>query len=333
MKKMGFLLLVLVLIAIIGWFAGPRPSFEAVHPEWPTYDLSAEEVEHLVNKWESEQTDLKEGNAAHIYWADSSKAKTPWSIVFIHGFSASPKAGYPIVDDLAKAWGCNTYYSRIADHGRATKESFAELTPQMMIESTGKALAIGKSIGEKVLVIGSSTGCTLGAYYAYAEPASVDALMFYSPNIDMAAKGTGMMTGPWGLQLTRKMMGSNYRAIPGFDGELAQYWTTPYRVEGLVAVRDLLDQTMTPEGFAQIEQPLYMAYYFKNDSLKDKTISIEAANRFFDQAGTTDDQKVKAVFPEIGAHVMLSHLQAKDFKDIRESATAFARDILKMPGL
>ncbi|MEO1436335.1 MAG: alpha/beta hydrolase [Bacteroidota bacterium] len=333
MKKMGIVLLALLLIVVIGWFAGPRPNFEAVHPEVPSFQLSADEVESLIQKWESEVDDLKADNAAHIYWADSSKAKTPWSIVFIHGFSASPKAGYPIIDDLAKAWGCNTYYSRIADHGRATKESFADLSPQAMVESTGKALAIGKNIGDKVLVVGSSTGCTLGAYYAYADPTSVDALMLYSPNIDMAAKGTGMMTGPWGLQLTRRMIGSDYRKIPGFDGELAQYWTTPYRVEGLVAVRALLDQTMADEGFAKIEQPLYMAYYYKNDSLMDKTISIEAANHFFNTVGTPENQKVKEVFPEIGAHVMLSHLQAKDFQNIRESATAFARDVLKMPGL
>ncbi|WP_053403848.1 hypothetical protein [Persicobacter sp. CCB-QB2] len=54
------------------------------------------------------------------------------------------------------------------------------MSPEGMVNSAKRAISIGKQLGEKVLVMSTSTGGTLGLYLAANNPEMIDALVCYS---------------------------------------------------------------------------------------------------------------------------------------------------------
>jgi hypothetical protein len=77
---------------------------------------------------------LKPDNEARIVWAnDSIPQLTNYSIVYLHGFSASQKEGDPVHRNIAKEFGCNLYLSRLAEHGIDTSEQLLNLTADNLL--------------------------------------------------------------------------------------------------------------------------------------------------------------------------------------------------------
>jgi len=138
---------------------------------------------------------------------------------------------------------------------------------------------------------------------------------------------SALLTGPWGLQLARLMNGGNYRSFELPEGG-AQYWTTKYRIEGLVCLRDLLDETMTSNNFKRITQPYFIGYYFKTEEESDHIISIDAIKDFSQQTLTPPDKKVLEAFPDVAAHVLPSAIQSKDLESVRAKTNQFAEQVL-----
>ncbi len=58
------------------------------------------------------------------------KNKTEYSLVYLHGFSASQAEGDPVHRNIAKLFGCNLYLSRLAEHGIDTAEPMMNLTAE-----------------------------------------------------------------------------------------------------------------------------------------------------------------------------------------------------------
>ena len=166
----------------------------------------------------------------------------------------------PIHFEFAKRYGYNMYLPRLAGHGIDDIESFKDLKPNQLVESAKEALAIGQLIGEKVIVMSCSTGSTLSIYLAATQPENIESMIMYSPNIDLYDPKSQMLLGPWGLPLAKWMGGGDYRSFTLPKGG-EQYWTTKYRIEGVLALRDLMNQTMTDENFGKVTQPFYLGYY------------------------------------------------------------------------
>lgn len=307
---------------------GPQANYEAINGEIKPFDISLTELDNYIADKENKVINLREDNEARILWADATKQKTEWSMVFLHGFSASPMCGDPVILDIAKKYKLNTYLARIAGHGIGDIESFKDLTPQQMIDSAKEALAIGKKLGEKVLVVGSSTGCTLATYLIAENPEYADAIMFYSPNIDLNDSKSQIAVMPWGLQIMRLIFGSNYREIKFRNEEANQYWTTKYRLEGLQVMRSLLNETMNEALFEKITQPFFLGYWYLDEENHDKIISIPAANNLFNKISTPSNLKEKVVFRTVDAHVLLSKFQTKDIDSVRKESYAFLDKII-----
>ena len=67
-----------------------------------------------LDKWlghrEDTMYDLKENNRAGILWQDpDNKSSTPYSLVYIHGFTAGPEEGAPVHENVAEKLGMNLY--------------------------------------------------------------------------------------------------------------------------------------------------------------------------------------------------------------------------------
>ena len=326
MKKRYLIPLVFVSLFSIAFLAGPKPDYPAFTGKIDALKMSLTETEVFVSQKHKGVENFKVGNESYIVWADSTKQKTEYSVVYLHGFSASPMEGDPIHKEFAQRYGANLYVPCLAKHGILDKESFKDLTPKDLIDSAKEAIAIGNILGEKVIVLSCSTGGTLSAYLAAENPEMIYAQIAYSPNIDLAAPTSELLTLPWGLNLAQQVSGSEYRHVPILEN-CAPYWTMDYRLEGVVALKALVEETMYSDIYKKIKQPLFVGYYYKDEESRDKTVSIPAMKSFFEEVNTPEDKKIIHAFPN-GAHVMLSPLQSRNLDAVRKETFKFAEEVL-----
>lgn len=315
-----------MLLLIIIYLAGPTPEKFVPDTNLPPITADVAALEKQIAEKENAFKSLRPDNQARIVWADSSRTKTEWSIVYLHGFSASWKEGDPVVLDMAKRYGCNLFLSRLYAHGLDTAENMVNLTADKFLQSAKEAIAIGKTIGEKVLVVTCSTGGTLGLYLA-SEVKNMDALVLYSPNLKIYDPTAAMLDRPWGLHIARAVTGSDYHSWKATE-EKKKYFTTHYRMEALVALQSLISHTMKKETFEKITCPVFLGYYYKNEEEQDKVVSVKAMQEMFTQLGTVKEKKREISFPEAGDHVICSAFNSKDITGVELETFKFCEEVI-----
>ena len=322
-------LLIVLLILIIIYFLGPRPStpvFSLVLPEVPA---SAYLLGNYINTQEG-QHKLKPDNEARIVWVnDSLKQKTEYAIVYLHGFSASQEEGNPVHRNIAKKFGCNLYLARLSQHGVDTTDALYNMTPDNLWESAKQAYAIGKQLGNKVILMGTSTGGTLALQLAAAYP-EISALVLYSPNIAINDPNAWLLNDPWGLQIARLVKGSNLNTAGPNTPEYNKYWNHQYRLEATVQLEELLETTMKTELFAKIKQPTLTLFYFKDAQEQDKVVKVSAMKNMMAQLGTPQDDKKMVPIPKAGSHVLASPIQSKDIVRVEKETSDFMKGTLHL---
>lgn len=302
---------------------GPRASFEPVGETHLASPAPLETVEAFVAEREAEVANLKPDNQGRIVWADSVR-KTPYSVVYLHGFSASPMEGDPMIFEIAQHYGANLYAPRLPQHGIGGDSIFADLTPKMLIDAGAEALAIGRELGERIILVSCSTGSTLGNYVASQHPGLVAAHVMYSPNFALSSGAAALMNGPWGKQLIRAIEGGEYHVWSDPTvAENDQYWTTRYHNNGLIALQDLLEQTMTEETFGRIDHPVFVGYYYRDEENKDGVVSIDAMKKYIETVSTPADKKELRAFAKVNEHVIASGLKSRDLPAVRAATFEF----------
>ena len=317
-----------VLLLVGVYFLGPEPEKPEYDKAMPTVPENGAELETFISDEEARHN-VKPDNQARIIWNDSTKQKTRYSVVYLHGFSASQAEGDPTHEMFAKAFGCNLYLPRIADHGIDTTEALLLFTPDRAWESAKQALAIGMQIGENVILLSTSTGGTLALMLAAEYPDDVFALVSLSPNIAINDPAAFLLNDPWGLQIARMVMGGDYR-VTDANEEHAKYWNKKYRLESLTQLEELLETSMSAELFNRVKQPSLILYYYKNEEEQDPQVKVSAMLKMHEQLGTPGDQKFAKAMPEAGAHVLGSAMTSKDINGVYQEIEKFAVDKLKL---
>lgn len=329
MKSKRLIKITFPIILLIGiYFLGPTAKTPQFDKSFPALPENAQALEAYVQQSESKHK-VKPDNEARIVWADSLKKKKPYAIVYIHGFSASQKEGDPVHRQLAKTFGCNLYLARISDHGIDTTEALQLYTADRAWNSAKEALAIGNAIGEKVIVISTSTGSTLALKLAAEFPDRVHALVNLSPNIAINNPAAFLLNDPWGLQIARMVMGGRYRDT-GANDDKSAYWNDKYRLESVVELQELIESTMTKETFKKIAQPSLTLYYYKNETEQDPEVMVSAMLEMHKQLATPDSLKVEKAMPNTGAHVIGGALISKDVKGVYDEIEKFMIKKLQM---
>jgi len=314
-------------VCAIIYIAGPKPPTPVLDGNLPTVPANLVQLEQEIIDLEKNKKSIKPNNEARIIWADSSKQKTPYSIVYLHGFSASHLEGEPIHQNFAKRYGCNLYLARLEEHGIDTTDIFRELTPEKLLESSKRAVAIGKQLGEKVIVMATSAGGMQALYIASQNP-DIEGLIIYSPLIDFFDPASALLNKPWGLQIAATVTGANSREMPEEKKGEASYWTKKYRIEGLIALKSLVSSTMTSENFAKIKQPIFVGYYYRDEENQDKVVSVKALEAMYGQLGTAENQKRKIAFPNVNNHVIASYMKSDDIESVERETFKFAEEVL-----
>lgn len=227
------------LVAALGlaFALGPRPS---VRDAWVEPALG-DDVEAWLEAREAGVQRLRTGEAKAIVWSDPARrARTPLAVVYLHGFSADRHEVEPLVSDLAAELGANAYFARLAGHGQ-DGQALGDATVDAWLADAAEAVAVGARIGERVVLVGTSTGGTL-ALWAAARPegaARIAALVLVSPNLGMLDRSAALLTWPWGGLIARGVVGAE-RCFEPANAAQAEHWTTCYPTRALLPMATLV---------------------------------------------------------------------------------------------
>lgn len=322
-------LLIIILLVIVYW-AGPGLTRTELKTVLPVVPVGIDSIGQYVQSRESAYP-VKPDNESVILWGDTAGQPTKYVLLYLHGFSASRYEGFPVTHDFVREFKVNAYLPRLAGHGLRVEEPLLDMTPENLYYSAREALVIAHKLGQKVVVMGTSTGCTLALMLAADYPDLVDGLILYSPNIKIKNPLAPLLSNPWGLQITRAVHGGKYMVSDDpADSEDCKYWYCRYRLEAQVYLQQLLDMRMNRKEFAKVRQPVFLGYYYKDEEHQDQTIEVRAALEMFDELGTPPALKEKVAFPEAGVHVIACGLTSQAVDEVRKATFGFARCILKI---
>ncbi|MFN3506969.1 MAG: alpha/beta hydrolase [Allorhizobium sp.] len=236
MRTVMGLVLVVITVAVVALVALYRMPPELALEREARIATGAEALEAHIAAEEATVGAIREGLAKQIVWANpAERQKTAISVIYVHGFSASAAEVRPLPDLVAQGLGANLFFTRLAGHGLNDPDALGLVTIEDWADDIGEALAVGKLLGDQVVVISTSTGASL-VTWALGRPALADrvaASVFLSPNYGVQASGSFLLTGPFGSQIARLLIGER-RGFEPISPLNAHNWTTDYPVEALI---------------------------------------------------------------------------------------------------
>jgi esterase/lipase len=331
MKKKLFITASIISVLVIFYLAGPKPPNPILSSELPILDIQTADVESYL-KGKEVTMPIKPDNQSHLFWAnDSLKDKTPYCLLYLHGFSASWYEGKPVHIDFANRYGMNLYAPILASHGIITPDPLLDMTPDRLYESAKEALVMAHLLGEKVIIMSTSTGGTLSLKLASEFPEMVDGLILLSPNIAINNPAAFLLSKPWGVMVARAAYMGKYR-VTNTDtaSEDCHYWNCKYRVEAVVYLQQLVENTMTEETFSNVKLPVLLEYYYKDAAHQDGVVKVDAMLKMFSQLGTPDSLKQQIALPEAGTHTIGSQLFSKSWLEVEKTSFVFAEEKLHL---
>jgi len=246
----------------------------ATAPESLVNHAEAPQLSRDLDVWLAEQerefarrAPLIKGTEKRIRWFEGRhSSKTLYSIVYIHGFSATRQEIAPVAELVADALGANLFETRLTGHGLQANP-LADVRAEDWLDDAAEALAIGSELGQNIIVMGTSTGATLAlAMIHHPTFAQVSHLVLISPNFATRDSSAEVLTWPGGPQLAYMVSGDTRSWTPNNKLQ-AQYWATSYPMDALVEMMRLVKfvRTLLP---MDITQPL-LVLYSPHDSVVD----------------------------------------------------------------
>ncbi|MET2826877.1 alpha/beta hydrolase [Mesorhizobium shangrilense] len=239
-RRIVLAVLGLVAVLALALVLGPRVAVDTTIRFDPS--TIGDDPQGYVAKKEATVPGIRDGLEKEIVWADPMvHAKTPLSLVYIHGFSASKGEIRPLPDEVAEQLDANLFYTRLTGHGE-DGAAMADGSVNAWINDYEEALAIGRAIGDKVIVISTSTGGSLAAWAATQPGASagVAAIAFISPNFGVQASGAEILTMPWGKQIAELVAGKERSFVPR-NALHEKFWTTKYPITATLPMAALTE--------------------------------------------------------------------------------------------
>ena len=204
---------------------------------------------------EAAHDDITPGTEARVIWAGAPEAETPLSILYLHGFSATSEEIRPVPDRVAEALGANLIFARLTGHGR-DGAALAAARAGDWVDDAALFLDLARAVGERVLVIGTSTGGTLAAYAATDADMARDVagIVMLSPNFRVA-NPAAILTELGFARLLVPLLAGAERAFTPLNDRQARFWTTRYGTDALTSLGTLMRETRARD-LARAEMPV-----------------------------------------------------------------------------
>jgi len=241
-------------------------------------DLS--NIEKQIKSDEAAIPYLRKNIGKKILWAGKSSQKTPLSIVFIHGFSATRVELSPVIEEVAKSLGANVFFTRLTGHGQ-DGIALSDATFDDWISDTNEAIRIGEVIGDEVILIGSSTGCSL-IHCILEVQKKVKSVIYVSPNFGPSSYKGHFLRLPGAKWFIPLILGNEHAFTPR-NSEHARCWTTRYPTKALFPVKDAV-VAASLVSHSKIKLPIL--FWFSD---YDKVVSPKATRRIISKMGNNVD--------------------------------------------
>jgi pimeloyl-ACP methyl ester carboxylesterase len=238
-KWLGRTLLWLVVAVAALWFLVPR---EALDPR-VTFDAATlpEDLDAWLETREGVFTDITPGAQKQIVWAGAKGVKTPLAVIYLHGFSATLEEVRPLPDEVAGGLGANLYFTRLAGHGRPG-DAMGQTVAEDWVTDLDESIAIGHRLGDRVILIGTSTGATL-ATLAALDPQRAGGLagvVLISPNYRLRDRLAQTLLDAPLIRYWGPMVVGEERSFVPVNAEHGKWWTTRYPTAALFPMAALM---------------------------------------------------------------------------------------------
>ncbi len=271
-----------MILVLVFFFSGPRVDLDitlrpplALPPDLDTY----------LARREAAYDDIVPGTEKKIIWVQAPGEQTPLALVYVHGFSASRQDTAPLAARVAAQLHANLYSTRLTGHGRGSS-AMLEGSVNGWVNDMHEAMEIGKRLGRRVVIMGTSTGGTLATWQAaQGDQKEIAALVLLSPNFGPADRRTEILTWPWGAQLAELLVGK-IRSWKPVNEAHGRYWTSSYPVMALLPMMGLVKLTRSLD-WQMIKAPALVIY-----APDDKTVDTTAIIAAFQKMGTTEKKLV-----------------------------------------
>ena len=216
-----------------------------------------ENIAATVAAAEAQVSNLRPGCEKRIIWAGAPAVKTPIALVYVHGFSASPEELRPLPDLVANALGANIHYTRLTGHGQ---DSAAMGQAKLMDwqHDVNEAIEIAQTIGDAVVIMGCSTGCTL-ATLALANGAQARGVIYVSPNFGLRNRAAQFVMDMPGVKHWGHIVAGQTRSFTPFSAAHTAYWTNVYPTKAVYPMADAV-RAVRKADLSQIATPALFAY-------------------------------------------------------------------------
>lgn len=273
-RAIGWLLGGLVVVLAAVWIVGAREEVDTsigFDPATVPADLDG----WLADR-EALVPDLEPTAAKRIAWAAGPGRRTDLAIVVLHGFSASPWEIRPVPERVGEALRANVFFQRLAGHGR-DGAAMAEPSAGDWLEDLAEAMEVGRRIGDRVIVIGTSTGGTLAGALV-ADPALAElrdglaGVVLISPNFKVKNPAAALLSLPAARTWVPWIAGETRSFTPQNERH-GRHWTTEYPTVAALPMQALVGHVSALD-WAEVEVP--GLFYFSPD---DQVVDAETSER------------------------------------------------------
>ena len=237
-------------------------------------DISS--LDQSIKVGEGKFQNLRPNIEKKILWAHKPSIKTKLSLVFIHGFSASRSELSPVIENVAKELKANVFFTRLTGHGLDAK-ALGDATYNEWMKDTYDAIDIGKMIGDEVILIGCSTGCSL-IHVALEHVSQVKSVIYVSPNFGPNSPKGQLLRAPGARWFVPLLFGKDHSFIAK-NAEHARCWTTSYPSKVLFAVKD---SVVSAHRVKHNKIKVPTLFWFSDD---DQIVSAKATRRIIAKMG------------------------------------------------
>lgn len=317
MRKLVIGAVVLALLAVILLLLTPSALVNSA-----SLPILPDDLDHYIAANEQAaggEYPLIRGTEKRVLWREQGK-KTRYAIVYLPGFSATRQEIAPTAELVAEALDANLFETRLRGHGRISG-AMLDTRAEDWLDDAAEALAVGDRLGERIIVIGTSTGATLALAMA-GSPAmrDVETLILISPNFAPVDSSAQWLTRPAGPLIARLMVGET-RTWQAHNERQARYWSTSYPATTVVEVMRLVDFVNAKLPLS-IEQSLLVMV-----SPNDTVVSAETTRDAFDRIDTP--RKLLLEFDQVGDpsnHVLAGDiLSPESTQDVAAAIIDFVR--------
>jgi alpha-beta hydrolase superfamily lysophospholipase len=203
---------------------------------------SLTDLDRWLDERERRVPGIKPGVAAGVVWALPGRAvRTPLALVYLHGYTATRGEIAPVPENLARTLGANLFYARLTGHG-VGPDGHRTCTAADWVRDAREAWAIGGLLGERVILMATSTGGTLAILQVLGPEAAVPAAtILVSPNLGPKRRSSEFLRLPGREWLLKKLVGDSVSFVPENE-TVSRYWDCTHHSHSLIPMMDLVGQ-------------------------------------------------------------------------------------------